>query len=283
MIDLDGSDFIQAYQGLASLSQLAGSQLQRGQGLAIVELSVTEQNGFIETMQAHAISINLPLTIKSLKLVKQAFDAGTPNIENGINRLLFNTVKLHELNRRLFEFTQKIRDEYSTRVFLCIPYARAQYYQSPQNIFGDKVWFGFPSQGQYEMDEACKCFALGRYTSAVFHLMRLMELGIEAVRLCMRLPDPIRPADRNWGFILRNLADGKKAKDSANCWAIALDKMFFDEVYLLLTAVKDTWRNPTMHVENKYTDEEAEHIFSSVRTFMRKIAVRIDENGDPKS
>jgi hypothetical protein len=36
-----------------------------------------------------------------------------------------------------------------------------------------------------------------------------------------------------------------------------------------------------MHVENKYTTDEAEHIFVAVRGFMKKIASRMDENGQP--
>jgi hypothetical protein len=38
-----------------------------------------------------------------------------------------------------------------------------------------------------------------------------------------------------------------------------------------------------MHVENKYTTDEAEHIFGAVRGFMTKLASRCDENGDPKA
>jgi hypothetical protein len=38
-----------------------------------------------------------------------------------------------------------------------------------------------------------------------------------------------------------------------------------------------------MHVENKYTTEEAEHIFGAVKGFTMKLASRCDENGDPKA
>jgi hypothetical protein len=36
-----------------------------------------------------------------------------------------------------------------------------------------------------------------------------------------------------------------------------------------------------MHVENKYTEDEAEHIFLAVRGLMRKITARLDEDGKP--
>lgn len=48
-----------------------------------------------------------------------------------------------------------------------------------------------------------------------------------------------------------------------------------------MTSVKDAWRNSTMHIERRYTDEEAEHILSAVRSFLKKIARRLDEDGLP--
>lgn len=36
-----------------------------------------------------------------------------------------------------------------------------------------------------------------------------------------------------------------------------------------------------MHVEKKYTDDEAEHIFSAVKGFMKGLASRMDEDGFP--
>ena len=35
------------------------------------------------------------------------------------------------------------------------------------------------------------------------------------------------------------------------------------------------------HVERKYTEEEARHVFDAVRGFMMRLAERMDENGLP--
>jgi hypothetical protein len=61
------------------------------------------------------------------------------------------------------------------------------------------------------------------------------------------------------------------------------DGALFEELHASLDAVKNPWRNATMHVERKYTDDEAEHVFAAVRGFMMKLASRCDENGDPKA
>jgi hypothetical protein len=97
------------------------------------------------------------------------------------------------------------------------------------------------------------------------------------------IPDPTKPGEKNWGAILKKVWDD----GIENKWPSPVDKQtpdgtYFTSAFASLDAVKNPWRNATMHVENKYTSEEAEHIFSAVRGFMRKLALRMDENGDPK-
>jgi hypothetical protein len=48
-----------------------------------------------------------------------------------------------------------------------------------------------------------------------------------------------------------------------------------------LHAVKVAWRNPTMHIVNQYTPEQAEEVFNAVRGFMRHLASKL-ELTDPK-
>jgi hypothetical protein len=61
------------------------------------------------------------------------------------------------------------------------------------------------------------------------------------------------------------------------------DGELFDGLYVSLDAVKNPWRNSTMHIDNKYTDDEAEHVFAAAKGFMKKLASRMDENGEPKA
>jgi hypothetical protein len=52
-------------------------------------------------------------------------------------------------------------------------------------------------------------------------------------------------------------------------------------MHLALDTVRIAWRNTTMHVENKYTEDESEHILVAVRSFMKKLSARMDESGLP--
>jgi hypothetical protein len=59
------------------------------------------------------------------------------------------------------------------------------------------------------------------------------------------------------------------------------DAELFENAYAALSGMQNPWRNATMHLDQKYTLEEARHIFEIVNGLMRKLASRMDENGLP--
>ncbi len=177
-----------------------------------------------------------------------------------------------------------IQIEMHAKKYFSINPEEVRLYDPPNPLFGTDFQTKFPS-ASFELDEAGKCLALARYTAAVFHMMRIMEIGIRAVGRCLNIPDPVKDAERNWGAVLRKIKDEIDRRTAAKpqTWLHNDDKNFFSEIYVSLDAVRVAWRNTTMHVENKYTGEEAEHIFVSVRGFMKKLAMRFDEAGQPQA
>jgi hypothetical protein len=55
----------------------------------------------------------------------------------------------------------------------------------------------------------------------------------------------------------------------------AADEPFFSTATVNLRAVKDAWRNPTMHVERVYDEELATELWGAVRAFMRHLATKL--------
>lgn len=184
-------------------------------------------------------------------------------------------VSRRDLHYSLQALSELIKNELEDGYFLHLDPAEAELFEAKQPSFGNEVAAKFPSIA-YEIDEAGKCSALGRSTASVFHLMRVMEIGIGAIRQSLGIPDPIKASDRNWGAILKKIKDDNKS----GAWNPG-DKQLLDESYASLDAVRLAWRNSTMHVENKYNPDEAQHIFAVVKGFMKKIASRMDENGVP--
>jgi hypothetical protein len=187
-----------------------------------------------------------------------------------------------EYKQALHELYGRMCDESKLFCIISLDAQETGLYEPEAPLFGEDFEAKFPS-GAYELDEATKCMALGRSTAAVFHFMRIMEIAIRAVARSLGISDPVKPAERNWGAILKAIWDGIETK-----WPTATSRMHgdghtFESIYASFDAVKNPWRNATMHVENKYTGEEASHIFAAVRGLMRNLALRMDENGEPKA
>jgi len=55
------------------------------------------------------------------------------------------------------------------------------------------------------------------------------------------------------------------------------DEPFFEDVAARMETVKLAWRNPTMHIVRRYSEEEAREVFDSVKMFMRHLATKLAE------
>jgi hypothetical protein len=278
MYELNAKEFLDTAQNLKALEDLIHEQVKesgseelwkqpiRGDG-ALAKFII---QSFTEVMRL-CDNLELPMTKSPVMRVSDQIrnNKHIPTYEGIAN-------VLRDVNTRL-------SDELGTIVFVSMSVHEVNYYSPKGSLFGPEFEERFRSVGVFELSEAAKCLAVGRSTAAVFHLMRLMEIGIGAVARCLSIPDPIKPVERNWGQILKCIDEGIKRR-----WPTSSDKMggdgaLFGALYASLDAVKNPWRNATMHVENKYTTDEAEHIFVAVKGFMKKVASRCDENGDPKA
>ncbi|MFT4097400.1 MAG: hypothetical protein QM651_09760 [Rhodoblastus sp.] len=188
-----------------------------------------------------------------------------------------------ELRDSIADISSRMSDQLRARNFLFLSSAEAYFYTPRAPLFGPEFEEKFRSHGVFELDEAAKCLALSRSTAAVFHLMRLLEIGIHAISSCLAIPDPVSPAARNWGAILKAIRAGIDQKWPTQADKLSPDYALFDALHASLDAAKHPWRNATMHVENKYTHDEASHILMAVKGFMTKLASRCDEQGNPKA
>jgi hypothetical protein len=191
-----------------------------------------------------------------------------------------NRITNEQFSDYVEEIELRLRDELSFIRTLVIEEKHHSYFEPTHPHFGQDCQDKFLS-ASFEIDEAGKCLALGRPTASVFHLMRTMEIAILALSRCMAIPDPVKPVDRNWGKILESVWSGIEARWPTTVSRLSGDGALFESLHASLDAVKNPWRNATMHVENKYTDDEAEHIFVAVKGFMKKLASRCDEEGKP--
>ncbi len=134
------------------------------------------------------------------------------------------------------------------------------------HLFGKQVADRFPS-AVVDVEEAGKCLALDRATACVFHVMRVLEVGLRALAADLQ----IGRLEENWQRLLDQV---RKAVN-------ALPRSTPDEKQRLsqrseaaahLQNVKDAWRNDVMHPHDVYTVEQAHDVFNHARALMASLA-----------
>jgi hypothetical protein len=176
-----------------------------------------------------------------------------------------------ELAEDLFDLRRRFTDELGHYLCLIFDKSEAKLWQNRQP-FGPEVYEAFPA-ATIDIEEAGRCLACHRGTATVFHLMRVMEVGLRATSQALGIP--YAPS---WESHLKQIQDRINMKWRKRGIRWKRDEPFFRGVLGHLQAVKVAWRNPTMHIVNHYTPEQAEDIFNSVRGFMRHLATRLSEN-----
>lgn len=97
-----------------------------------------------------------------LKRIEEEFSEDEPSIQDLITRLKM--------------FAEVLEDELRRRVFLFVVPEDVNLYRDPIASFV-RTWPRYPS-ARPEIEEACRCYALGRYTASVFHSMAILQSGL---------------------------------------------------------------------------------------------------------
>jgi hypothetical protein len=152
--------------------------------------------------------------------------------------------------------------EMEDRLFFHVPTDRAKFYDQGE-LFGQEVNTKFPSL-QYDIVEAGSCYATGRSTACVFHLMRVMEVGVQefGIRLGITFADK-----KDWHNIIEEAQKAIKLLPQKDASTVLLSQAASH-----LYSVKVGWRNRVMHPHDKYTLDEAKDLIAQVRLFMQQLA-----------
>jgi hypothetical protein len=169
---------------------------------------------------------------------------------------------LGELTRALRELNNTIHREMQSYSFFHMPFAQAKYYKKNM-LFGARVAVRFPTT-EFDIMEAGNCYAMGRGTACVFHLMRVMEVGVQSFGGVLGVQ---LASEKNWQNILDEINKAIKGLPSKAPKTVAMS-----QVAAHLYNVKVAWRNQVMHPHDKYTMDEAKDILGHVESFMKTLA-----------
>ena len=142
-------------------------------------------------------------------------------------------------------------------------------YLDKEAPFGKQTSEAFPLCVE-DISEAHQCFAFRRYTAAMFHLGRAMELAVRQLAKRMRA----KVARDDWQSYINamnhviNEMPFKKPREKAK-------RALFSETTNYLFNFKEAWRNPTMHPEKTYTRQQALDVLNNSRAFFQYVSEKI--------
>jgi len=145
--------------------------------------------------------------------------------------------------------------------------------------FGPEIDASFSRVG-YDIRESLQCYALNRWTATVFHCMRILEAGLRALHIAIGL-HPVTEKDRDWGSVIRRMRE--KLADLKKNGLPADQCRVFEELIDSFDSIRRSWRNPTMHIENRYDEAQSGAILIATGHFMRELSMKFDQEGTPFS
>jgi len=195
--------------------------------------------------------------IPSLQNVCFEIDRLLDKLTHGIGPLLlFND--LQHLQHRLM-------DELRSHYYYPVTQEAAALYGN-EAPFGQSVFDNFPS-ARVDAMNAGRCIILNQGTAGVFHLMRVMEVGLRV--LSRKLGIPYAPS---WEAHLTQISKKMAERHTNKTAAWKRQQSLFSDLSGDLTVIKFAWRNPTMHIAREYSMDEAGTIYKAVSTFMQRMA-----------
>lgn len=161
----------------------------------------------------------------------------------------------------------RIIDELNTQYYFHLDQRDVSFYLT-ERPFGDAVVSKFPKATE-DISEAGKCLAMQRPTACVFHLMRVLELGVQT--LGKKVKVKINVHTETWHQILLHVNKAVLALPSKTPRQKA-KKSRYAVASAHLESVRLAWRNEVMHPKQTYTREEARNVYNACSVFMAYLA-----------
>jgi hypothetical protein len=182
-------------------------------------------------------------------------------------------ISFGEVRSLAAELHGRLIDEMKETFVLTLSVSEAEHYKNPRKDW-EKIIDRFPDVVN-DIEEARKCFALARYTGAVFHSLQIIEAGLTELGKFINVPDP----KSGWTAVTKELKKivDKKYNDQTKFEKDNFD--FLEQVQGTAEALKNAWRNKISHAQGRlillsteFTPEIAEEILFATRAFMRRLA-----------
>jgi hypothetical protein len=221
------------------------------------EIALIKRQVNAEVLSGWFVVMEMPLSIDYLTQFDQ--------------RLGGRNLDLNDAVAMLTQLADRIVSELKDRNFIYVRMADVARYKKVLDGWGPNVKECFPL-AVYDIAESSRCLALGRYSAAVFHAMRVLEVGISA--LAVRLGVSHKKRDRSWSTVLdaiQTQVDSKFPKGAAMTPPRRAKRREYNQMIGQFHVFERAWRDYTVHNPVEYKRGSATEIVDAVAVFFRTI------------
>ena len=204
MLEREAGPFFKQFKHVSTAGQMLNTLIGSGQNPAIDARSWAELRGDVVALKEMATRMGLGGTEAIATDTLREMDAIAPDASGNI--VLDTKRNLFRVQSGLQRITDVGIAEARGRWFLALSPAEATLWRQPEPAWGQDFHDKFLA-ARFDLEEAGKCLALERGTACAFHLVRILETGLRAVRTCLGVNDPLVGNERNWGTILRRVRE----------------------------------------------------------------------------
>lgn len=230
------------------------------------EKARTKATTSLRSVEVEFRKIGLEITAETVKEISEEIGTGSRHSFDWLHTQIETIEKL-------------AAKEIKGKAFFYIPPERSRFWPKMKEpyAFGEAVARSFPSSID-DVNHAAISLATGLSTGSVFYLMRVLEIGLTS----MGNQFSVSLAHTNWAPAIEQIESRIREMHKHAYWKTLPDckeqQEFFAQAASHFAILKDACRNPTMHARAKYTDDEAERLFETVKAFMQKLAEKLDDN-----
>lgn len=277
MVKFKGESFVQLarllhalemlYKGTVTGIEMSFENIAKARNISPTKMDFSTA----EYPEAACVSLVRSLPQYREHLVNAGLRQSLKSFDRLIKTLERRPVKMSDLTTQAIDVDQRICDELEDAELWQVASDHLKY------LVADPLKLEGKFKAVYrDAEEAGKCLAYDRGTACVFHLMRIIECGLRALSVSLNDPTLDSKTNPSWEKILGRCDKEmqKPLNDRSDKWK--QDEAFYSTATANLRAVKDAWRNPTLHVERDYAPEDAQDVWNAVGAFMRHLAKKLD-------
>jgi hypothetical protein len=190
--------------------------------------------------------------------------------ERALARFDEAVIDLPAIGDDLIYIEKNLAFELESKLFFWVPTEKSEYYTQPQPLFGQKVESEF-SSASWDIAAAGRCYALDEWTACVFHLMRVLELGLGTLAGQLNI---VPKTEDQWQNIIDSIESEVERLRSLSRTQRPDSTVlkFYSEACTDFRHFKAAWRNHVAHARERSDERDATRIWNHVQSFMQHLA-----------